>query len=131
MTKRNPDLKTPWLRGSLMHNPRPSAATYPDEWRENPVFAAELTFKGTERGRSAAYFKWEDPQGRKYPMFITDVGRLIQAAVRLEEGGKVYGEWYVVKRGQNYGVTPVVPDDETAARGHERPTETTTAPAGT
>lgn len=128
--KRNPELKTPWLRGNLMHHPRPhGGATGPDEWRDNPVFSAELTYKGTERGRSAAFFRWEDRQGRKYPMFITDIGRMIQAAVKLEEGGKVFGEWFVVKRGQNYGITPALPDDRTHETAQDGPTEALEHPA--
>lgn len=127
--KRNAKLKTPWNRQGLLHHPVVGGREVVEEWRDNPVFAAEMTYKGTERGRSAAYFKWEDRRGQQYPMFITDIGRMIQAAVKLEEGGKVYGEWFVVKRGQNYGITPALPGDDTHERAQDGPTEALAHPA--
>jgi len=129
--KRNPDLKTPWLRGSLMHHPKPNATTEPDEWRDNEEFEATLKLRGTERGRSAAYFKWEVvsgdlPAGALLPMFITDVGHVLMGGI-AQAGGIATGRWFVVKRGQNYGVRPAVPEEDTPARGQERPPETLAA----
>ena len=126
---RNDELQTPWLRGNLMHHPYPHAGAEPDEWRGNDEFEATLKLLGTERGRSAAYFRWEVvsgdlPAGTRLPMFITDVGHVLMGGIS-QAGGVATGRWFVVKRGQNFGVTPVVPED-----GQERPSGALTAPAG-
>lgn len=137
--KRNPTLKTPWAEHRLLHHPGTrkfveGEETYPDvlEWRDNDEFKATLKLLGTERGRSAAFFRWEVvdgdlPKGTRLPMFITDVGHVLMNGL-AESGGVATGRWFVVKRGQNYGVTPVV--DETPASGQEQPTEATGAPSG-
>lgn len=140
--KRNPNLKTPWASHGLLHHPGvrkvvEGVATYPDvqEWRDNDEFEATLKLRGTERGRSAAFFRWEVvggdlPAGTILPMFITDVGHVLMGGI-AESGGIATGRWFVVKRGQNYGVTPVVPEeDDTPARGQERPTEALAAAPG-
>lgn len=141
--RRNTALSTPWSRSGLMHHPgHPKHVngerTWPDvaQWRDNPVFSATIKLNGTERGRSAAFFRWtivETPDpvllGQELPMFITDVGILLMEGLP-QPGGLVTAEFFVVKRGQNYGVTPVVPEPETPARGHERPTEDLELPAG-
>lgn len=132
--KRNPDLRTPWSASGLLHHPgfrrvdANSNETWPDvqEWRDNEPFEAVIQFKGTERGRSAAFFRWENVDtGQMYPMFISDIGHMIMQGTRFEEGGTIRGRWYVVKRGQNYGIRledPTEPQDGT--------TERTEQPAG-
>lgn len=119
---RNADLQVPWSQDgqALLHFP--DLVLHPNlEWRGNPVFEATLKLKGTERGRSAAYFRWEDVNTeQRYPMFITDVGHMIMLGMHLEPGGVVSGRWFVVKRGKNYGITPAPPQDGT--------TEATEAP---
>lgn len=122
--KRNPDLKVPYCpQGNLMHHPgNPTLAEGSDtemvyrevgEWRGNEPFEATLRLTGTERGRSAAFFRWEDVEtGRVWPMFITDVSQLIHLAVHIEPGGVISGKWFVVKRGQNYGLAMASPTEE-------------------
>ncbi len=142
--KRNPDLKTPWSPGGhLMHHPgirkmidgeivNPGVG----EWRDNEPFTATLQMLGTERGRSAAFFRWQvvkasraDLVGAILPMFITDVGHVLMMGL-AQPGGKITSEFFVVKRGQNYGITPAQPDEDVPPRGHERPTVATGAPSG-
>lgn len=132
--KRNADLKVPYSpQGNLMHHPgypklvegSEGELTYPEvgEWRDNESFEATLRLMGTARGRSAAFFCWEDVKtGQAWPMFITDVSRLITMAAHIEPGGVVSGRWFVVKRGHNFGLTPAPAQDGT--------TETTGAPTG-
>lgn len=100
--KRNADMQVPYNdNGDLMHH-----AAGDVQWKSNDEFEATLTLTGTERGRSAAIFRWVDSDtGRHYPMFMTDVARLLMLG-RVESGGVARGRWYVVKRGQNYGITP-------------------------
>lgn len=134
--KRNSDLKTPWSSVGLLHHPGPrkveeDGETWPNvrEWRGNDEFEATLVLRGTERGRSAAFFRWQvlggDLQtGLFLPMFMTDVGHLIVQGKHLEPGGVVSGRWFVVKRGQNYGITPVASGDEAVPVDQEQATET-------
>lgn len=124
--KRNPELQTPWSGGNLMHHPSAGGSLEPEEWRGNDEFKATLKLLGTERGRSAAFFRWEVvdgdlPKGTLLPMFITDVGHVLMNGL-AEPGGIATGRWFVVKRGQNYGVTPM--------SDQEQPTEATGAPSG-
>jgi hypothetical protein len=56
-------------------------------------------------------------------MFITDVGHVLMRGL-AQPGGVIDGEFFVVKRGQNYGITPVAPAPATDA-----PTEATGVPA--
>lgn len=112
MMKRNATLRTPWsVTGStLLHYP--DRNLHPDmQWRDNDVFAVKLKMLGTERGRSAAFFRWEVqegdlPAGTLLPMFITDVGHVIMHGMP-QVGGVIEGQFFVVKRGQNYGITPL------------------------
>lgn len=141
--RRNTELQTPWSDFGLLHHPGHikvinGERTWPEvgEWRDNPVFSATIKMMGTERGRSAAFFRWvvvetADPamMGKVLPMFITDVGILLMEGLP-EVGGLVTAEFFVVKRGQNYGITPVVEEPATPARGHERPTEDLALPPG-
>lgn len=131
--RRNTELKTPWTSNRLLHSPGHikvinGERTWPDvgEWRDNPVFALTIKMLGTERGRSAAYFRWEVVDGDLepgliLPMFITDVGHILMRGL-ARPGGLVTSEFFVVKRGQNYGITPVEPPEDVPPRGHERPT---------
>lgn len=134
--KRNTELQTPWARNGLLHHPGypkhvAGVRTWPDvgEWRGNPVFRLTVKMLGTERGRSAAYFRWEVvsgdlPAGTALPMFITDVGHVLMNGL-ARPGGLVTHEFFVVKRGQNYGITPVLP-----AEDHERATDDLPLPGG-
>lgn len=114
---RNPELKVPYNAvGDLMHHPGRAESlnddghlTYKDvgEWRSNEMFEATLQLKGTERGRSAAFFRWQEVNGEHtFPMFITDMCHLINLAPHFRAGGVINARWFVVKRGQNYGITP-------------------------
>ena len=134
--RRNTELQTPWAARGLLHHPGypkhvNGVRTWPDvgEWRGNPVFDLTVKMLGTERGRSAAYFRWEVVEGDLepgliLPMFITDVGHVLMNGL-AQPGGLVKSEFFVVKRGQNYGITPVVPTE-----AHERPTEDLSLPGG-
>lgn len=76
------------------------------KWKKNFIFSARLRVAGTERGRSAARFILEDDDGHRYPMFMTDMLALTERGI--SPGGYSEGEWTFCKRGQNYGITPVI-----------------------
>ena len=83
--------------GSIMSYPLHSS-----EWREFEPFYARLELEGTRRGRSSLIFIWVDEQGRKWPMFATDVADLItRGTIRA---GFATGLWTAAKRGANYGL---------------------------
>lgn len=107
--------------GSLMHFPEnrqdytnavrlkvgygwevPPVIVGPD-WRPNVPFVATLRLASTRRGRSAAYFIWQDEAGREFPMFISDMLALIQGGT-IVANGVVTAHWIVTKRGANYGI---------------------------
>ena len=75
------------------------------EWREVQPFEATLVFAGYRRGRSAAYFLWENANGDCFPMMLSDLSDLL--LTRTIDGGEVSGTWRLVKRGQNYGIAAV------------------------
>lgn len=130
MMKRNSGLRTPWSSNGSMLLHYPDINLHPNmDWRDNEPFKVKIKMRGTERGRSAAYFRWEVlsgdlPEGTLLPMFITDVGHVLMQGI-AQEGGVIDGEFFVVKRGQNYGITPV---DPTPAQ--DATTEPTGAPSG-
>lgn len=73
-------------------------------WRPNDPFTATLTLTGTERGRSAMRFLWEDEAtGATYPMFATDMAGLAMSSEGVANG-RAAGQWIVMKRGANYGI---------------------------
>jgi hypothetical protein len=72
-------------------------------WRDNEVFIARLTISSVQSGRSAKYFIWTDADGRTFPMFAKDMVDLLRYAT-VEDGGVVYAQWCVRKRGSNYGI---------------------------
>lgn len=88
---------TAWCAG-----PDGSVGWHPIVWMDNEPVKMTLTLNSMERGRSAARFIWKSEDGRKYPMFMTDMLALIKEHVI--DHGKVEAEWIVKKRGQNYGV---------------------------
>lgn len=81
--------------GNLAHYP-----SYRDEFVPGTPFTAHMRFIGFQRGRSAAYALFEREDGRRYPMFLTDLQKL------LLSGKAVSGEylWSYTKRGQTYGI---------------------------
>jgi hypothetical protein len=88
--------------GSLHHFPQRRGGLNWQPW-EPPTGA--LTFEGFERGRSAAYAIFRSRDGRTFPMFLSDLEKVL-----LSEAGLIAGEtdpfatWTVRKRGQNYGI---------------------------
>lgn len=127
--KRNSNLRTPWSADGSMLLHYPDINLHPNmDWRGNDPFKVKIKMRGTERGRSAAYFRWEVlsgdlPEGTLLPMFITDVGHVLMQGI-AQEGGVIDGEFFVVKRGQNYGITPADPAPAT-----DSTTETAETPA--
>lgn len=106
----------PYLDGNLLDW---VSAAYPNpisqwpyklacEWRENVPFEAKMTYEGFGRGQSSTKFYWLDEQGRKYPMFVSDMDALLKAGKPLlsTDGGAVYvsGTWMVAKKGSNFGI---------------------------
>lgn len=101
MAKAKPLIEIPLNRHrGIEHYP-----SYESTWVPNEPFSARLRLRGTIRGRSAAYFVWEDAEDwdREHPMFLAEMTDLVQGA-GVEPGGFVSGWWRVCKRGQNYGL---------------------------
>lgn len=90
-------------QGSLLHYERDVPWGTGADWRPNEPFEATLTLARISRGRSAAYFVWEDEEGRTFPMFMSNVADLIKGGISVVNG-TVTGRWDVVKKGQNYGI---------------------------
>ena len=69
----------------------------------NIPFKAVMTLDGIQRGQSSALFILKNEQGRKFPMFMSQMADLLQRAGMA--GGKTDElTWHVVKRGQNYSL---------------------------
>lgn len=80
-----------------------SYPNYGGEWAELVPFDATLTLIDTARGRSSLIFRWETEDGRRWPMFASDVADLIRRG-SFGEGGTVTGTWTASKKGANYGL---------------------------
>ena len=89
---------TPWWEANLSTGER---VRHAPEWREVASFPMVLRYKGYARGRSAAYFLWEDADGHEYPMFLADLDTFLK---RGYMNGPVMAIWIVCKRGANYGI---------------------------
>lgn len=77
------------------------------EWRPNAPFSDTLTFNTYSRGRSAAYFHFKRTDGTGVCMFLTDM----EEAIPHLMGGKLRGTFQFTKRGQNYGLKLIAPDN--------------------
>jgi len=89
--------------GSLLHHAVEKYSGKLVTWRDNVPFEASLVVTRHRRGRSAAYFVWEDDEGREYPMFMKDIFDIFEHA-KIDRGGRVTSWWTVSKCGQNYGI---------------------------
>lgn len=98
-------------KGNLMHYAH-DEYYYEDEvwtghdpdWRDNEPFIAQMTLVDMHRGRSAAYFTWEDEQGHIYPMFMSDLVDLLKKNAVAEGKTLTSTQWIVKKKGMNYGI---------------------------
>lgn len=99
-------------RGHLMHYAYDSynydtatgvRTVTPPDMRPNQPFTADLHINGMHSGRSAKYVEWTDPDGHRFPMFITDLLDLMSSGT-ITDGNTGSRTWYVRKRGQNYGI---------------------------
>lgn len=122
-SKQSTVIKVPFdFRGNLMHysydwqnldktlteNPGYGFAY---EWRDNQPFQANLHLNTYQRGRSAAYFVWEETgTAKSFPMFLTDMLDMLQRATITR--GIITGWWIVAKRGANYGIKLYALDNE-------------------
>jgi hypothetical protein len=100
-------IKAPFDKeGALMHYARygygPDHYYGAHEWRVPEPIALRLTLEQTERGRSAAYFIWLDDEGRRWPMFMTDLAHLLHHGTVAQ--GVADGMWIPRKRGENFGL---------------------------
>lgn len=80
--------------------------THP-ETRPNTPFMDTLTFTGSERGRSAAYFKFTRTNGTTVCFFMKEMEEIIP----LMTHGTLTGTFQHVKRGQNFGTALVTSGD--------------------
>lgn len=71
------------------------------EFRPFKDVELELEYETFGRGRSSVTFYWRDKNGTKYPMFATEIDRLIKNGMM---SNKIAGLWSAEKRGQNYGI---------------------------
>jgi hypothetical protein len=95
------------LTGDQMHYPDPylyvregaEVRKLKVDWRENHEFSDTLTYKGFERGRSAAYLVFERASGGVVTMFMKEADEVIPRMA----GGHITGRFTFIKRGQNFG----------------------------
>ena len=71
------------------------------EFRPFKNVLLELTYETYGRGRSGITFHWRDTNNTRYPMFATEIDRLIKSGMI---SNKITGLWSAEKRGQNYGI---------------------------
>ncbi len=71
------------------------------EFRPFKNVLLELTYETYGRGRSGITFYWRDTGKTQYPMFATEIDRLIKSGII---SNKITGLWSAEKRGQNYGI---------------------------
>lgn len=79
------------------------------EWRDNEPFEARISFTSMTSGYSAKYLTVRDENGVSYPMFVKDALGVLQSGE--VSGGVCSGRWCGQKRGQNYGIRLVRPDE--------------------
>ena len=73
------------------------------QWADNKVFTDTLAYDGFSKFGKFSYLIFKSTSNNsKYPMFLTDFGRVMQE--RVIENGRVSGYWTFVRRGDNYGV---------------------------
>ena len=102
------DRKAPFDKdGNLLHWASPTATQpwhfdYANTWEERGEFNATLRYLDYRRGRSAAYFLFEDVATEKqYPICMSDFcGRVL----RELHNGVVTGRWLIAKHGQNFSL---------------------------
>jgi hypothetical protein len=80
-------------------------------WQDNVPFTGTLTLGGVTSGRSAKYVTWRAPDGRTFPMFVSDLVDFIHRHRGVLDAGIVSARWMVSKRGTNYGIR-LAKDDE-------------------
>jgi hypothetical protein len=92
--------------GSLLHYASAYFESANVDWVEPFRFEATLQLDRMQTGRSAKYVWWIDTTtGQQYPMFITDLMEVVRSGCL--KGGIKQGTWKTVKRGQNFGISPV------------------------
>lgn len=91
---------------------------YPDNWEMRQTgagwevwhqpFYAHMTLDGTISGRSAKYYILKDDKtGKHYPMFVSDLFKMINERTVTIEAGILHGWWTGSKKGSNYGIKTV------------------------
>ena len=90
---------------------------YPDDrrgtvkWSENYVFEDDMEYTGYTRGRSAARLQFKSiKDGRRYGMFLTDFDDAMKRCQFFKN--RLIGKFTFCKRGQNYGVKILPPDEQ-------------------
>ncbi|GAA2321990.1 hypothetical protein GCM10010149_88880 [Nonomuraea roseoviolacea subsp. roseoviolacea] len=94
-----------WRWNSQLRRREPVIAEH-ELWPNDP-FPARMSYQGYWRGSSAICFEWKDELGHKFPMFMTDMNKLVSDGAIIN--GAVWGKWQAVKRGRYYGIQ-LVPD---------------------
>ena len=95
------DIGKVWESGAVKCSELVDGASESCEFRAFKDVELELEYVTFERGRSGISFIWKDGSGTEYPMFATEVDRLIRSGMMSR---KIRGLWSAEKRGQNYGV---------------------------
>ena len=66
----------------------------------------QMRYVGYGRGRSSATFIWKDEYDKTYPMFMSEMDRLIET-ITITKGYIGFHTWTIVKRGANYSLSLV------------------------
>lgn len=100
-------------RGVLMHYASAEGCGHlydaAHEWRDPEPVTMTLAVHGLSRGRSAAYFLWIDEHFREWPVFMKEMLEIVRTATIIN--GTVRGAWIPCKRGNNYGLKYLGPDE--------------------
>lgn len=67
------------------------------------AFYSKMKIIGMERGRSSALFRVQDDKGFMYPMFLSEMEKVLKT-MPIEDGYIASTKWTYKKQGQNYSI---------------------------
>ena len=74
------------------------------EWKEPDTFISTVTFIEYRKGKTYNRSIWQDEQGVKYIIFVSEIFSIIQNSGRIESK-QIRGEWGYTKRGTEFSLT--------------------------
>jgi hypothetical protein len=74
------------------------------EWKEPNTFVSTLTLIEYRKGRTYNRSIWQDEQGVKYIIFVSEVFNAIKKGATITKQ-RIQGEWGYTKRGTEFSLT--------------------------